>query len=287
MHRGILILLLLSLIWGSSFILIKQAITYFDPISVGAWRIAISGILFAPLLYFYRKKFILSDFKYYVIVALFGSGIPAFLFPLAQQQVDSGIAGILNALTPLITMLVGVICLNQAFALQNLGAILMGLIGVILLSFPSIQSDGIDGLYYYLLILIATTCYSISVNTVDTFLKRTDPIATSAFSFTILAPFALFYLYYNQEFSSWQSSAAGVEAFSYLFVLAFFGTFLSIMIFFYLVQHTGATYGSMVAYMIPVVAVCWGLAAGEALAWREFLAMGLIILAVLLTKKST
>jgi drug/metabolite transporter (DMT)-like permease len=279
-----MILIGLSLVWGSSFILIKKSLVVFDPIEVGAMRIAISGICFAPLFLFRLKKVDRKRWFYFMVVAIAGSGIPAFLYPVAQTHIDSAVAGILNALTPLFTLILGVILFRKVFRVHYLFGLVTGFLGVILLSINDITAEGSIAIFYYFLIILATMCYAISVNTVDSFFKDMDSITLSAGSFVIVGPIGVAYLLGTDIYTDVTSHPDGYAALLYVFLLAFFGTFLAIMIFFQLVQRTNAVFGSLVAYLIPIVALGWGIVFGESLGVLEFTGMACILLGVYLSR---
>ena len=274
----------LSIIWGSSFILIKKGLEVYSPMQVGALRVSISAICFVPVLYVRRSRFQWDKWKYYVIVALTGSGIPAFLYPLAQTHIDSAVAGILNALTPLFTLLLGVLIFRKAFKKNYLFGIGVGFLGVLILSLKDLHLNGVGGLIFYLLIIIATLCYATSVNTVDTFLKKVDSVTLSASTFVLLGPFGLSYLATTDLVELFTKVDGGQEAFFYIFILAFFGTFLSTMVFFYVVHKTSALYGSLVAYLIPIVALFWGIYFGESIGLIELGGMACILIGIYLSK---
>lgn len=280
-----ILLCLLSLVWGSSFILIKQSIAIFHPLHVGALRVTISAFFFLPILLYRWRRVIWRYWPYYVIVALMGSGIPAFLFPMAQLHIESAVAGIINAMTPLIVLLLSVLVFRKPFNIHYLAGITIGLIGIGFLAYQDLLHGGHAHLVFYLFALLATFCYATSVNTVDTFLKKVDSVTLSASTFVLLGPFAIVYLFVTDFWSTWPPTAEANWAFVCVLLLAFFGTFLSTMVFFYLVQQTGAIYGSLVAYLIPIVALGWGVIYGESIGWSELLGMTCILTAVYLTRR--
>ena len=125
-----LILVLLSIVWGSSFIMIKKAMIVFNPYEVASLRILCSSIAFLPMIIYLRKEIKWHKWKQFLLVGLMGSGIPAFMYPLAQQGISSGIAGVLNSLTPAFTFLVGIIVFKNVFS--NYNVLIMSFIGFIL-----------------------------------------------------------------------------------------------------------------------------------------------------------
>ncbi len=274
----------LSIIWGSSFILIKKSLEVYSPMQVGALRVGISALCFLPVLLTRRSRFRWDKFKYYVIVAFCGSGIPAFLYPFAQTHIESAVAGILNALTPLFTLILGVLVFGKVFRKNYLLGILVGFLGVVLLSLQDLRLNGLTGLIFYFLIILATLCYATSVNTVDSFLKQVDSVTLSASTFVLLGPFTIAYILNTDFFELLINHPNGQEAFYYVFILSFFGTFLSTMVFFYVVHKTNAVFSSLVAYLIPIVALFWGYYFGEVIGLVELGGMACILLGVYLSR---
>ncbi len=274
----------LSIIWGSSFILIKKSLEVYSPMQVGALRITISALCFVPVLLARWSKIQWDKWKYYLIVSLTGSGIPAFLYPTAQTQIESAVAGILNALTPLFTLILGVVVFRKEFRKNYLVGILVGFVGVLFLSLKDLQINGLSGVVFYLLIILATLCYATSVNTVDSFLKKVDSITLSASTFVLLGPFGLAYLASSDVVERFSQHDPGHLAFIYVFILAFFGTFLSTMVFFYVVHKTNAIFGSLVAYLIPIVALFWGYYFGEVIGLIELVGMICILVGIYVSK---
>lgn len=251
---------------------------------VGAMRVAISALCFLPIFLARIKKFQKDKLKYYLIVAFCGSGIPAFLYPIAQTHIDSAVAGILNALTPLFTLILSVVVFGNVFKRNYLYGIIVGFVGVLLLALPDLQNSSLGNLIFYLLILLATLCYATSVNTVDSFLKKVDSVTLSASTFVLLGPIALAYLCTTDLAYRFTAVTGGQEAFLYVFILSFFGTFLSTMVFFYVVHKTNAVFSSLVAYLIPIVALAWGVYFGEAIGWLELGGMACILFGIYLSK---
>ena len=278
------ILIGLSIIWGSSFILIKKALEVYTPLQIGALRVSISAICFVPILAWRYARFRWDKWKFYLVVAFCGSGIPSFLFPFAQTHIESGVAGILNALTPLATLILGVVVFGKLFRKNYLIGIVVGFLGVLLLSINDLMAMGLPGLIFYIFIILATLCYGTSVNTVDSFLKEVDSVTLSASTFVLLGPFAITYLFSTDLSYRFYEIEGGQQALLYIALLSFFGTFLSTMVFFYVVHKTNAVFSSLVAYMIPIVALFWAYYFGEAIGLMELGGMLCILIGIYLSR---
>lgn len=279
-------LLILSIIWGSSFILIKKALISFDAIQVAALRVTLSAVAFIPLLIFQFRNVDWKKFKWFLIVGLTGSGVPAFLYATAQTEISSSMAGLLNSLTPIFTMLFGVVIFKLVFQWSKLWGVLIGFIGAsMLLVFENFNSSIDINVYYGLFIVLGTLCYATSVNLVKEVFQNTSSVIISAVSFFLIGPPAAIILFSTDITQVFQTDPNAWEAFFYVLILSLFGTVMSTIIFFRLVQKTNAVFGSSVSYLIPIVALGWGFIDGEILEWYHLTGMGMILLGVYLIRK--
>ena len=281
------LLILLSLVWGSSFILIKKALIAFNPMQVGAGRIVFAFIAFLPFFLKHMRRIDWSKFKWFAIVGLCGSGFPAFLFAIAQTNIDSSIAGVLNSLTPIFTFILALLIFKHAFSSKQLSGVIIGFIGVLCIFFTNRQeSTSFDPLFAGL-IIVATLFYAISANTVGRYLKSVDPLIISTVSFVLIGPFVLAYLLGTGFIDQVTSHEAGISSLLALLVLSLVGTFGANILFFKLVQLTDAVFSSTVSFIIPLVALFWGYVDGEHLSLLHFISLILILLGVMLIKKKS
>ncbi len=271
------ILLLLSLIWGSSFILMKKALVVYSPEQVATLRIGLSSVLFFPIFLRTRKRLRSSLWPFILIVAITGSGLPAFLFAFAQTEISSSLAGILNALTPLFTFLMGILLFRQLFKWQAFTGVIIGLAGAVLLVYMSGRSPLEGNMWYALLAVMAAVCYGISVNTVYTHLVSLSSFTINSAVFSLLGPFVLVYLFTTDFLQVLSTEEGAWEAFGYVAILSWVGTFAATVLFFQLVKNSNALFGSTVAYLIPIVALGWGFLDGEQLSWFHFVGLVLIV----------
>lgn len=283
--KSLLILGFLSLIWGSSFILIKKGLVVYSPVQLACLRVSISAIAFLPFFLYQLKKVDWSKWPYLLLIGLTGSAIPSLLFSYAQTEVSSSIAGILNSLTPLFTLILGVIIFGNKMIWSKLMGVLLGLVGAALLIILG-KKAGLQGnLWYGLLIVLATICYATSVNTVGKYLKDMPSFMISTVSFTFVGIPMLFYLFTTDFVSVLQFEPGALEALGYISILSLGGTFLATIIFFQLVQWTNPVFSSTVAYIIPIVALLWGVVDGELISVYHLLAISLILGGVYLSRK--
>ncbi len=259
-----LILALLAITWGSSFILIKRGLEIFSIGEVGALRVVITWLFLLPFALMRLKGITRNQWMLFVVVGLVGSLFPAFLFAAAQKGIDSSLAGILNSLTPLFTLMVGMAFFKTRPKWFNIAGVFIGLAGAMGLVSVSGSGDFTFNMGFAILIIIAALCYALNVNIVKAYLQGVDPITITAMAFFTIGPIAATFLLFFTDFTdAVGSNPHALAGLGYLAILAVVGTGLALMIFNKLIQMTSAVFASSVTYFIPVVAVLWGIADGE------------------------
>lgn len=279
-----LVFALLSIVWGSSFILIKEGLKAFTPYQVASLRMLSAGLVLLPFAIQAFRKIPKHKMGLVFLSGFIGNFIPAFLFCIAETKIDSALAGILNSLTPLFTILVGVVVYKvQTTAIKFLG-ILIGFVGLTFLLLTGKQMH-FDHLSYASLVILATLLYGINVHTVGRYLKEISSIqiASVAFSFLILPSTAVLYStgFFNKDFSN----SIVIHSILTSSVLGIVGTSMASILFYYLVKKAGVLFGSLVTYGIPIVAVAWGMAYGESLAPLQIICLGVILLGVYIVNR--
>lgn len=280
-----IIFIFLSVVWGSSFILIKKGLISFDPGEVAALRISISTLAFIPIyLFLFPRHLPRKKLPYVALVGLLGNGAPAFLYALAQTHVASSVAGILNSLTPIFTWTFGMWFFAIAFSRYQLAGVAAGFLGAVLIISldPAFQLK-VDE--YALFIVVATVCYGLAGNIVKSHLQDVHPVVLSAFAFFSIGAFALAYTFTTDIYTSLASSSEARLAFLAVAVLALFGTVLANILFFRLVQNTNAVFASAVSYCIPLMALIWGILDGETLQWTHLAGMALILVGIYVLRR--
>lgn len=280
-----LIFIFLCITWGSSFILIKKGLIAFDPLEVASLRLCITALAFLPIYYFLVKERIpVSKLKFVLLAGLLGNGIPAFLYAIAQTNVPSSVAGILNSLTPIFVWVFGLVFFSAIYMRNHLAGVTIGFLGAaVIVLFNQHFQLRLDG--FTLLIVLATICYGLSANVVKTYLQDVNAIALSAVSLFMVGLPAFLYSLTTDIYSSVLHVPQARMSFLALVVLALIGTALANILFYRLIQKTSAVFASSVAYLIPVTALGWGLLDGEALAAVHILGMGLILVGVYLLRR--
>lgn len=279
-----LILLVLSFIWGSSFILMKRGLEVFSPVQVGAYRLSIAGLALLPIVIQHWGPLLKSKLKYFFIVGLVGNGIPAFLFATAQTKLNSSTAGALNALTPLFTLLIGVWLFQNRLTLSKTLGVIIGLMGALILIL--LRANGLAEPHwaYGLLIVLATVMYGTSVNTVGKYLREVRPMVTAAVPLVLAATPSVFILFSTDFVQRFDQPGAWI-ALGYISILGLLGSAASLVAFNKLIQITSPIFASTTTYLMPIVALFWGLLDGEALGWPQFLGMLSILIGIWLVNR--
>jgi len=282
-----ILLIILTLIWGTSFILIKKGLEAFSAGEVGALRIFSAGVVLLPIAFFKLKRANFIQAFYIFIVGFVGSLIPAFLFAKAETQIDSGIAGVLNALTPLFVLLVGAMMFNQSITRRMSLGLFIGLVGTIILitSGQSLVPANLN--FYAFFILLATICYGLNVNLIKFRLKGVGAITITSLSMVFVLPITGFYLFFISDFRTHLASVPDASySFFYVVMLGVMSTAIAMVLFNKLVQLVSPVFASMVTYLIPIVALAWGIMDGELVLPRHYIGMVTILAGVYITTRT-
>ena len=272
-----ILLLSLSLVWGSSFILMKRGLEAFSSEQVAALRIGIAALFLFPFLLKHYK----IDFKKYglglFIMGMFGNFIPAFLFTKAETGISSSLAGMLNALTPLFTLMVGSIALKTKAQKPQIAGVLLGLGGALLLLSFSGGQENKEPLKYGGLVVMATFCYAISVNGIKKFLSDLNSVKASVWAFMITGPLAWISLFSGDFLTRIENHPMASQSLFYICILAIVGSALSVMVFNVLIKLSGPVFASSCTYLIPIVAIFWGFLDGERIVGMQILAVFIVL----------
>lgn len=278
------LLVLLALVWGSSFILIKKGLVALNPFQVGSLRIIFAATFLLVIGFKTLNKIAVVQWKYLILTAIFGTFIPAFLFAIAQTQISSGVSSILNSLTPLNTLILGVMFFGLTFKKSQLFGICIGLFGSILLIYNGALNNPNQNYYYSILIIIASICYAINVNLIKRYLSDLSPLSISTGNFAVMLAPAIIVLYFSGFFKIYQLQTVQ-HSMIYILILGVIGTGMANIIFFKLIQISSPVFATSVTYLIPIVAFFWGLLDNEILSPVQFLGAFIILLGVYLSSK--
>jgi drug/metabolite transporter (DMT)-like permease len=280
-----LYLVLLSLVWGSSFILMKKALIGLTPIQLGALRILIAGLFLLMIGFKSLKEIKKKHYKYIVSTALLGTFFPVFLFAYAVSGIDSSITSILNSLTPFNTFIVGALAFGFTFKKQQFIGIVIGLIGTILLILQGADLNPNQNYWFSILVVIASVGYAFNVNIVKKHLSDISAISIVAGNFLLLVIPAFVVLVFTDFFSTFEYTETKMSALGYITILAVLGTGIAKIFYNKLVHLASPIFASSVTYLIPIVAISWGILDGEKLDLIQFFAGVIILFGVYLVNK--
>ncbi|SHJ32905.1 DMT family transporter [Aquimarina spongiae] len=280
-------LAVLSLIWGSSFILIKKALIGLTPMQLGALRTVFAALFLFSIGFRSIKTIQAKEWKWIAISALVGTFIPAFLFAFAETEIDSGITSILNSLTPLITFVLGILFFATRFYKNQLVGVIIGFIGCVGLIWEGAIINPDQNYEYALLVIIATFGYGLNVNIIKRYLQHVSPMAIANGNFVVLFFPALIVLFFADFFKTEMFSNHDIQmSIAYMAVLAVIGTGIAKLMFNKLVQISTPVFASSVTYTMPIIALVWGLWDNEKFSLYQLLASGVIIFGVYLTNRN-
>lgn len=284
--KAITLLIALSLIWGTSFILMKRGLVVFTPGEVGSIRVISAMLFLLPVAIAQLRTLSKEYYGKLLLSGLMGIFFPAFLFATAQTQLESSVTGILNSLTPICTLIIGITLFHQKFNPRSLVGIIIGLIGTIILIFSK-HGGAIGGINIYaLFVIVACIFYGINLNFVKYKITSLRALAITSISILFISPFAIVYLFGFTDFTTRLTTVPGaVEALAYLVLLGIMSTSVATILFNQLVKISSPLFTSSVTYIIPIVAVMWGLLDGEQLVIGHFVGMVAIIGGVYLANK--
>ncbi|KMQ66654.1 multidrug DMT transporter permease [Chryseobacterium angstadtii] len=273
-----ILLIVLTIIWGSSFILIKKSLEHFNPYQVGALRVLIAGIILMPIAISKYKLFPKKHLKWLILAAFTGNFIPMFLFPIAETEVSSSIAGIINSMMPIFVIIVGALVWKFETTKRQIVGTMISFAGVCLLAFGGDGEGGKFKLVPILLLLLATLCYALSTTTVKSKLMSVSSTILSAFVFSFVLFFpSLIALAFTGFFSTFSFNEDNMMGLMFVSLLSIFGTGLAMTLNYRLLKVSTPLFASTVTLLMPIVAIIWGFLDGEKLSFLQFVGAGVII----------
>ncbi len=281
-YVNVLILVVLMLIWGSSFILMKRSLLYFSSTELGALRIIFAGLALLP--FFFKRRVGLSrrDWFWLALSGLIGQVIPAFLFAKAQTVIDSSLAGILNSTTPIFALIVGIFIFKMKAHWVNFVGIIMGFVGAVLIIWGKSKGSIEFNLQYSGLVLLATIMYAFNVNIVKHILRNIEARSIAILSVVFWLPFLLALLFFTTPILHTLQDPKAVMGLIYPMTLGMVGTALALVFFNILIKRSGVLFATSVTYLIPVVASIIGFFDGEMFKASHLLWIAIILLGVYL-----
>jgi len=280
------LLILLAIIWGSSPILIKKALIKLDPFEIGALRLTLASFVLFPFLAKNLKEIKRKDYLILFISGIVGNVLPYFLYPIAQTKIDSATSGVLTSLTPFFALIVGVLFYKLKATKNNIIGLVIGFIGTSLLILFSNKSDGFSVDLFGLFVVAATLLYGINLNLVKYHLNHLKPITITSFSIVSILPITVYILFYLTPFLSHFNNFNSYSLeFGYVFILGVLGTSIATIVFYNLIKIKDTVFASMVTYLMPIVAIIFGVLDGEIINAIQLFGMALIMGGVFINSK--
>lgn len=280
-------LILLSLVWGSSFILIKKGLIGLSALQLGSFRIIFASLFLVVVGYKSLLKLTKAQWKWITVSAFIGSFFPVYLFAFAETEIDSAVASILNATTPLLTLIFGVIFFKMAFTQNKTLGVLIGLIGTSGLIFSGAQVNPDQNYLYSGLVIIAAACYAINVNIIKRYMHGISALGITAGNFLVLLlPSLVGLLLTKFSFDDIMREEVIATSIIYVIILGVIGTGIAMIIFNRLIQISDPVFSTSVTYTIPLVALGWGFMDGEVFSILQLASTVIILLGVFLVNRS-
>ncbi len=280
-------LIALSLIWGSSFILIKKSLVGLEASQLGSLRIIFSSIFI--FLIAWRNIFSIKkiEWKWITISAFLGSFFPAFLFAFAEKEIDSSVASIINSIVPLNTLILGMIIFKIESTKRQIIGVLIGFFGTYLLISSGFKLNPNQNYNYSGLVILCSFLYALNVNIIKKYLQHLSALTITVGHFVaIFIPAILVFIFSDFKFSSLKNIDVQVSIL-YVFILALFGTAVAKIIFNKLIKIASPVFASSVTYSMLIVSIFWGLLDGEKFSLNQLFATLIIVLGVVLTNKNS
>ena len=278
-------LVILSLIWGSSFILIKKGLVGLNSVQLASLRM----IFAASVIYIYShnsiKKIPKKSWKWIVITAYLGTFFPVYLISYGQTEIESGLASIITTVTPINTLIIGIIFFSLTFSIKQLLGLFIGLVGAVLLLYEASETNLNSNIYFSFFIYLTTVGYAASVNLIKKYLTNIPPEAVTAGIFLSISPPAIIVLYFSDFTDLNFQDPLILKSIFFVLVLGVFGSAIAQTLFNKFVKISSPIFASAVTYTMPVVAIFWALIDGEILSIMQFFATAIILIGVYLVNK--
>lgn len=277
-------LTVLALVWGSSFILIKKGLIGLTAIQLGSLRIIFAALFLLLIGFKSLVKIPQRQWKFIALTSFFGTFTPAYLFAIAETEIDSSITAILNSLTPLNTLIIGAVIFGMQFQRRQIIGVFIGLIGCLLLVFNGAMSHPEQNYYYAVLVVVASLCYAINVNLIKRYLSDLSSLSITTGNFMVLLVPAIVIL----SFSGFQDVMYDDKvqySIWFIVVLGVVGTGIANVLFFKLIQMSSPVFATSVTYLIPIIAFFWGFLDNEMLTPIQVLGALIVLVGVYLSAK--
>ena len=278
-------LAILSLIWGSSFILIKKGLVGLNSVQLASLRMIFAASVIYVYSYNSIKKIPKKSWKWIVITAYLGTFFPVYLISYGQTEIESGLASIITTVTPINTLIIGIIFFSLTFSIKQLLGLFIGLVGAVLLLYEASETNLNSNIYFSFFIYLTTVGYAASVNLIKKYLTNIPPEAVTAGIFLSISPPAIIVLYFSDFTDLNFQDPLILKSIFFVLVLGVLGSAIAQTLFNKFVKISSPIFASAVTYTMPVVAIFWALIDGEILSIMQFFATAIILIGVYLVNK--
>lgn len=285
MHKKWIYLIVLSIIWGSSFILIKKGLVGLTDYQLGSLRIVLTALFLFAVGTKSIKQIKKQHWKWIAISGFVSSFFPPYLFAIAQNHIDSAVASILNSLTPLATVIVGALIFKIGSTKRQILGVFVGLVGTLMLIFVGAEFNPNQNYAYSFLIVLASFGYALNVNILKKYLTNISALAVTTGNFLFIFFPALALLYFSGFFETILHSKQMQIATAYIAILSLVGTAIAKVLFNKMIQISSPVFASSVTYTMPIVALIWGFLDGEKFFYLQLVATIIILLGVYLSHR--
>ena len=280
-------LILLSFIYGSAFILIKKGLLGLTPIQLASLRVIFSATFLSIFGFKTIKLIPKNKWKWIVLTGFIGNFFPVYLFSFSQTIINSSVAAVLSAMTPLFTILFGYFIFAIRFNKNKIFGVFIGFVATIFLVSNEISINSDYGGTYSFLIILATICYAINANLVKYKLKGVSAFAIALGNFISVLPFGILVFYFSDfPLHDFYESTLILESIGYILLLALIGSALANVMFNKLISISSPIFSVSVTYLLPIVGIGWGVLDGEFFSIFQWISCFIILYSIyLVTKK--
>ena len=281
-------LILLSFIWGSSYILIKKTLIGLTPLQLGSLRVIFTTLVLLIIGFSSLKRIPKDKWKWIFATGYIGSFFPSFLFAFAQTEIDSGVAAILNSLTPLATLIIGVVFYKFIIDSRQIVGVVIGLIGSFILIYEGSTINPDQNFLFVGFIIIASICYATSVNMLKVHLQDVPATSIALGNFICILPPAIIILFCSGFMNIDIVKSPEVQkSLFYIIILSVFGSAFAKILFNKFIQIASPVFASSVTYTLPIVAIMWGILDGESINIKQMLATTVILVGVYMANRKS
>ncbi len=279
-------LIVLSIIWGSSYILIKKGLVGLTPLQLGSIRILFTTVILLIFGAKTLKNLTREQWKWIAYTGFYGTFFPSFLFAFAETKVDSSVAAALNGLTPIFTLIFAFYLFKVMISKKQIIGVLLGFLGTVLLVVQEFSFNSTGDPRYSLLVVLSSIFYGVNVNMIKNKLSNVSPMAIALGNFVVIAPPAILILAFSKfNWTGFYEDDTILLSLTYVLILALFGTAIAKVMFNKLLSISSAVFAISITYLLPVVAIMWGISDGESFGGMQLIAAFLIMSGVYLGQK--